>query len=408
MGSLILAISIAAWVLTIIAAGFWVSVAVRIVRELLHARPLARRTRAAVDPADLPSVVVIVPAHNEAHCIGRLIESLLEQDYPKLRVRIALDRCTDETETIVRSAAERDSRLDFVVVSDCPADWAGKVHAAYSAVTADDLLSGLDDSSYLLFTDADTTFDTGLVRTTVEVALHDQLGLVSLLPTLRIHRWFERIVQPIAVGQFLQIYPLRKANRPGRRRRPVANGQFMLFRKNAYLEAGTHKAMRKFLLEDLAFARKLHRRGITMGLFPAGPLLRCEMYDRYVDFCAGWKRIYIDSLHHKVSRLRKASQRQQAIGWGLMLTYAANLASVAVGDVTGGLIRFGAILLAQVAILAPAYIRQGAGLWPTLAHPFAALCVGRILAQAASDLSAGREIRWGGRTYKLKPRTGER
>ncbi len=281
------------------------------------------------------------------------------------------------------------------------------MNAVHVAVTKDGFLDTLNDSEWLLFTDADTEFHPDLVRAAVQFALGRKLGFLSLLPTLRTHRWYERIVQPIAAAQFLQIYPLRLANREGPRKRPVANGQFMLFRKDAYLTAGTHEAVRKFLLEDLGFARRLHQRGVRMGLVTAGHLFRCNMYDCYTSFRNGWKRIYIDSMHWRVDRLRTAMRWQQIIGWTLILTLLVNLASVLQGDVVAGLARLGAILLAQFFILMPAYLRQGAGFWASLTYPLATLLVAKILAEAADDLQAEREISWGGRTYKLKPRRGD-
>ncbi|MFG0252933.1 MAG: glycosyltransferase, partial [Phycisphaerales bacterium JB038] len=349
-----------------------------------------------------------VPAHNEESCLGDLLESLAAQRYPKLRVRVALDRCTDASAAIVQRYAEADPRFQAVVIEECPPEWAGKVNAVHAAVTRDGFLDNLDDAEWLLFTDADTEFHPDLVRASVQFALARGLGFISLLPTLRTHRWFERIVQPVAAAQFLQIYPLRLANRPGERRRPAANGQFMLFRKDAYLTAGTHEAVRKFLLEDLGFARRLHKRGVAMGLIPAGRLFRCNMYDCYTSFREGWKRIYIDSMHWRVDRLRTAMRWQQLIGWTIFFTLLANLATVFQGDVIGGLARIGVLLLAQFVMLLPAYLRQGAGLWAIFTYPFATLLLARILAEAADDLEAERELTWGGRSYKLQPRSGDR
>src|SRR5436189_3920446 len=54
----------------------------------------------------LPTVAVIVPAHNDAAVIGAKITNLAALDYPPelLRVVIALDGCTDATKDIADPA----------------------------------------------------------------------------------------------------------------------------------------------------------------------------------------------------------------------------------------------------------------------------------------------------------------
>jgi 1,2-diacylglycerol 3-beta-glucosyltransferase len=62
--------------------------------------PAARQTRFAV----------LVPAHNEALLIGRLLDSLSKLDYPRERyaVHVVADNCSDTTADIVRSYAGGD------------------------------------------------------------------------------------------------------------------------------------------------------------------------------------------------------------------------------------------------------------------------------------------------------------
>ncbi len=91
-------------------------------------RWLANRRRAAgvqapVPPATraepLPSVTLIVPAHNEADVMVAKLANLSALDYPRdrLQVVIALDGCTDDTRAIVTAGLPRlEERLDIRVV----------------------------------------------------------------------------------------------------------------------------------------------------------------------------------------------------------------------------------------------------------------------------------------------------
>ena len=56
--------------------------------------------------ADLPSIAIIVPAHNEAAVIEAKIRNLAALDYPtdRLKCVVALDGCTDATRTLAEAA----------------------------------------------------------------------------------------------------------------------------------------------------------------------------------------------------------------------------------------------------------------------------------------------------------------
>ena len=69
-----------------------------------------RRTPAQLG---LPHVSVLIAAYNEASCIGRRIENLLEQDYPadRLEILVGSDGSTDGTDAIVQHYAARGVKL---------------------------------------------------------------------------------------------------------------------------------------------------------------------------------------------------------------------------------------------------------------------------------------------------------
>src|SRR5438093_1305359 len=76
------------------------------------------RRREAPNPADddLPSVTLLIAAHNEERWIGARLENALAQDYPphKIDVVVASDGSRDATVAIAAGFAERRVRvLDF-------------------------------------------------------------------------------------------------------------------------------------------------------------------------------------------------------------------------------------------------------------------------------------------------------
>jgi cellulose synthase/poly-beta-1,6-N-acetylglucosamine synthase-like glycosyltransferase len=97
----------------------------------LAAAGLARVRRRAVRRADvIPSVTVIVPAHDEENVIGRRLANLVALDYPAeaLEIVVASDGSRDRTEEVVAGLAADDARVRLL---RCPR--VGKVAAANRA-----------------------------------------------------------------------------------------------------------------------------------------------------------------------------------------------------------------------------------------------------------------------------------
>lgn len=351
-----------------------------------------------------PPLCVVVPAHNEEAVIPTLIRSLKAQDYPHLRVVLALDRCTDGTEDVALREIGGDERFEIVKVEDCPEDWAGKVHAVHCGATRS---QAAGEAELLLFTDADTWFEPLALRCAVTLLTNRYLDLLSLLPTLTRGRWFERIVQPAAGFELMRRYPLDRLNRTGRIR--FANGQFMLFKRDAYEALGGHERVKGELLEDLAFARLItqRKRKRRLGVLLSGGLFHCRMYADWAEFRRGWKRIYTESSHCVPARLRRDARRVRAIGAVLpTLALATLVAGVLVwvladhdplGIVLGVAGVYGVAAFAFAAGLIER--TQGLPFLSFVVYPIGAWLTGSILREAAADLEAGRKTVWGGREY---------
>jgi cellulose synthase/poly-beta-1,6-N-acetylglucosamine synthase-like glycosyltransferase len=133
-----------------------------LVRGALRHRPI--RT----DPgAPLPSISVIVAAHDEAAEIGGRLDDLLDpaNGHPPLEVVVASDGSTDGTNEIVASYADRG-----VVLLALPR--VGKADALTAAVAA-------SHGEILVFTDANTRFATGAVAALVAPFGDPEVGGVA-------------------------------------------------------------------------------------------------------------------------------------------------------------------------------------------------------------------------------------
>ena len=136
----------------------------------LAAAALAAVLRRKVAKEDItPSVSVVVAAHNEEAVIGRLLESLLAQDYParQLEVVVASDGSTDGMDALVEELAARDDRVRLV---RCPRG--GKVAAQNVAVAT-------VESDVVAFADAGAVWQPDALRKLVRSLADPDVGYVT-------------------------------------------------------------------------------------------------------------------------------------------------------------------------------------------------------------------------------------
>lgn len=351
---------------------------------------------------------VLIPAHNEEDVIADLINSLKEQDYTDAHFVLVLDRCTDRTDEIATELTAGDDRFTIYRNSDCRDGWAGKVNALWNAVND---VQETKDADYLLFTDADTIHHPSCITASLAMLEHRDVDLLSLYTTLTVERWYERLVQPVCAVELIRLYPIHSANaRDLKKRRPFANGQFMLFRAEAYRAVGGHASVQEDLLEDIAFARVMRDKERTSGVLISDGIVRTQMYRNWKNFRVGWKRIFMESVRLKPRRLRRYAVQSRVMAvcapvcalvclvCGLIFGSGAGFA----GDLAVWLPTYGFALWCITLLLVYAMGGWGAHLFFT--HPLGAWHMSAILLEAADDLESRTPVKWGGREYVLEPK----
>jgi cellulose synthase/poly-beta-1,6-N-acetylglucosamine synthase-like glycosyltransferase len=115
------------------------------------------RPRPVRKGGDLPTVSVIVPAHDEEPVIERRLGNLLALDYPadRLELVVASDASTDGTDDVVSRVADREPRVRLI-----PGPRGGKVAAQDRAVRE-------TQSEIVAFSDANATWEPGALRALV-------------------------------------------------------------------------------------------------------------------------------------------------------------------------------------------------------------------------------------------------
>jgi hopene-associated glycosyltransferase HpnB len=215
-----------------------------------------------------PPVTAVIPARDEAECVGDTVASLLRQDYPgPFRVIVVDDQSQDGTAEVARAAAaalNAADRLTVISGRSLPAGWTGKLWAQSQGVEAAE--GAPEPPDYILFTDADIVYVPDELRKLVGRARTSGAVLTSLMAKLRCESFAERMFVPAFIFFFQMLYPFAWANDP-RRGTAAAAGGCMLVRREVLRAAGGMASIRNALIDDCALAKRLKAHGpIWIGL----------------------------------------------------------------------------------------------------------------------------------------------
>lgn len=249
-------------------------------------RAVLRPVRATphLDPQrSYPSVSVIIPARNEATTIADCLVGAGAQRYPDLQIVVVDDRSEDGTGEIVRRVAAGDGRVQLVAGQPLPEGWMGKCWALHQGAQ-------VAQRSWLLFVDSDTRLLPGAVAGAVEEAVRRGVPVLSALTTQELPTVWERVVQPAVFAAIAEAMPIVLVNNRHVPQIAVANGQFLLVRRDVYDALGGHAAIRGEIAEDAAFAKRVKqmRRGYWLG--DGRELATTRMYTTPAALWEGWTK----------------------------------------------------------------------------------------------------------------------
>lgn len=232
-------------------------------------------------------VSVIVPARNESGTIDGLLTSLRRTTYAPVEIIVVDDVSTDATATIAERHSAEDSRVRVVRGAPLPDGWYGKSWACVQGYRA-------ARGELLLFTDADTIHEPTVLGHAVGALERSNADLATVLTRQELLTFWERAVMPQILTLLLFRYRPAQLNRARRRRDVIANGQFILVRREAYESVGTHEVVRDGVAEDLLLAQRFLEMGKRLRAWWADDLIATRMYTGLGAMVEGWsKNIYL-------------------------------------------------------------------------------------------------------------------
>jgi len=232
-----------------------------------------------------PLVSILIPAKDEGERIRRCLESALAQDYPHVEVIAIDDRSSDSTGQVMDAVAAEHPNVRVLHITNPPeAGWTGKNSALHHG-------SQLAKGEWLLFVDSDVVIEKDAVTATMSVVLRKQFDLLSLLPRVENHSFWERTLIPLCGGAASTMYMIALSNK-AESKSSFANGQFMLMSRHAYDTIGGHDSVRGYLCEDVAIARLIKNHGFRPRVSWGNDYASVRMYDSLGAIIRGWGRIY--------------------------------------------------------------------------------------------------------------------
>ena len=322
-------------------------------------------------------MTVLLPVRDEEHNVLDCLDTLLAQTARPL-VRVIDDGSTDATADLVLGRAAGEPRLSLLAAGPLPDGWPGKVHALAAGAPG-------VDTPWLLVTDADTRHHPELLARVRAAAEARRLDAVSVAGLQEARGPGEELLVP-AVFALLDALLGDWEAAADSAGAPVANGQFLLIRRDAWERAGGFAAVRSAPIDDVATAQRLRDHGGRTGFFRAPDLLRIRMYRGLHEAVRGWRR----NLGGIFGPQPKVAGRCIALLAGPPLVLAVQLAAGR---------RTEAALLWAAGAAASAIFRAGSGHSPLygLLSPCDALLLAGLLGLGVRDRQRGGPVKWKGR-----------
>lgn len=379
---------LALWIISLSVGAIWIALfSVNLAEHRATPRIAPRPPRRPQAP---PSV--LIPARDEAENIGPCLESLLAQEPALEEILVIDDRSCDATARIVADIAGRDARVRLLSAPEPPPGWTGKCHALHIGVT-----QGQPRGEWLLFTDADTRHHPRGVGAALDYASSESIDLLTLVPHLEARGFWERVVQPSVAALIALFNRPRRVNDPARPE-VFANGQFMLVRRQAYLAAGGHAAVRGKVLEDVELARAITAAGFRMRLAIGRELFATRMYRSLRELVAGWTKNFHLILRSRPTRVVLAALASLALSiWPPLAALAAALALP--DDPQPAVMAWTVIGIYPLVLALQTWLRAINRWYPAFAvlAPLGNVVAVFILLRSAWLHLLGRAVRWKGR-----------
>ena len=180
-------------------------------------------------------VSILIPMRNEESNVSKCIESILKQTYTNYEIIVYDDESTDKTLELLKTYANKNRKLKIIEGQNKPTDWLGKNWACWN-------LANEAKGDIFLFIDADVELKEHAIESVLIQIKKDKVHMLSVFPFQTNLTIGEKITVPSFLMFLYSFLPLGMVKIISGPSIAAANGQFMIWQKNAYFETGGHKS----------------------------------------------------------------------------------------------------------------------------------------------------------------------
>jgi glycosyltransferase involved in cell wall biosynthesis len=224
---------------------------------------------------DLDRVSLLVPARDEADNLPATLPGLAAQGVGE--VLVLDDHSSDGTAAV---AAGVDG-VKVLTGAPLPPGWLGKAWALHQLAEA-------ARGDWLVFTDADVSWEPGAVAAFLEEVVRQDSLVGSVFPTQDTRSWGERLTVPVIDEVLLSGLPYPILHADVSPYAVSANGQAIAVHRSVYEAIGGWHAVRGRIVEDVAFGRLARRAGNEVALALGNGRVHTRMYRGYREAVDGF------------------------------------------------------------------------------------------------------------------------
>ena len=226
------------------------------------------------------SVSILIPMRNEERNVEAVLSSVLATSLlPQREIIVLEDHSSDSTSELLTKY----SSIKSIDGTQLPNGWLGKNFACHQLVAH-------STGAYLVFVDADVRLTERSIAAAITNMNSFGWDFISPYPRQIADTFFERLIQPLLQWSWLASLPLRFAEKLKFPSLVIANGQFFIVKRDAYLKVGGHKAIRHEVIDDLELARLLVQHNFKGGVADGSDVAKCRMYHNQTELFAGYSK----------------------------------------------------------------------------------------------------------------------
>ncbi|MEM7800037.1 MAG: glycosyltransferase family 2 protein [Chloroflexota bacterium] len=219
-------------------------------------------------------VSILIPARNEEEVIEKTLTRLQNQTYPHFECLVLNDNSEDKTAELVQAIATQDERFQLIQGKPLAAGWLGKNWACHQ-------LSEQAAHEQLLFCDADVQWEPRALERLMAQFSHRNADCMTVWPSQITVSWGERLIVPLMKFTILAYLPIIGVHYLPFSIFAAANGQCLLFKKEAYTSISGHVAVRQAIVEDVELARNIKQNGYRLRMIDGNREISCRMYSSW-------------------------------------------------------------------------------------------------------------------------------